>query len=194
MKKELQINTILNTKDGRYFGNCIVNNITKKEGEETLYDFISDYGNRVYGWPIDLIEMYFNIGKTASGSHKNYTNVNKIEKTQPNAIKNIGSRFNTGKTQWGLVDFSALEGMVKVLEFGAQKYGIGNWQKGLTTVSIIESLLRHLFAYLKGEDIDSETGLKHVDHALCNAMFLAYMEKNKKEMDNRKEYSNEISR
>lgn len=193
MEEKLKLNTVLLTKDGRYFGNCIINKVTEVEGKETIYDFISDYGNRVYGWPIYMIEMYFNIGKVADSTHKNYTKASEPEKTS-NKIENKGSRFNTGKTQWGLVDFAALEGMVKVLEFGAQKYGIGNWQKGLTTVSIIESLLRHIFAYLKGEDIDSETGLKHVDHALCNAMFLVYMEKNKKEMDNRKEYNNEISR
>jgi len=31
-------------------------------------------------------------------------------------------RFNDGKLQWALIDFKQLEGMVRVLEFGAKKY------------------------------------------------------------------------
>lgn len=41
--------------------------------------------------------------------------------------------------------------------------------------------MRHLFAYLKGEDCDKESGLRHIDHIMCNSMFLSYMDRNKKE-------------
>lgn len=96
-----------------------------------------------------------------------------------------GLRYNTGKPRWSLVDFDTLEGMVKVLEFGASKYSDDNWKLGLKTKGITESLMRHLVAYLRGEDIDQESGLPHVDHIQCNAMFLAYMAKFKPEFDNR---------
>lgn len=46
-------------------------------------------------------------------------------------------------------------------------------------------MIRHIQAYLNGEDDDKESGLPHVDHLMCNAMFLAYMHKFKKEMDSR---------
>ena len=41
-----------------------------------------------------------------------------------------GTRYNTGKIQWSLVDFDSLEPMVRVLEFGAKKYDAHNWKKG----------------------------------------------------------------
>lgn len=88
-----------------------------------------------------------------------------------------GLRYNDGKLKWSLVDFDALEDMVKVLEFGAQKYSANNWKKGLNTDEIAESMMRHLFAYLQGEDIDPESGLPHTGHIMCNAMFLSYMHK-----------------
>jgi hypothetical protein len=90
-------------------------------------------------------------------------------------------RFNEGKLQWSLVDFKSFEDMVRVLMFGAQKYDSHNWKKGLKTTEICESLLRHLYAYMDGEEIDPESGLPHIGHIQCNAMFLAHMMNHKKE-------------
>jgi hypothetical protein len=91
--------------------------------------------------------------------------------------KKSAIRYNSGKLRWSLVDFDALEDMVKVLEFGTEKYTADNWKKGLKTNEIAESMMRHLFAYLRGEDIDPESGLPHTGHIMCNAMFLSYMQK-----------------
>lgn len=95
-------------------------------------------------------------------------------------------RFNEGKLRWSLVDFKSLEGMVRVLEFGAHKYDDHNWKKGLKTTEVFESLMRHLLAWHDGEDYDLESGLHHIDHVLCNAMFLKHMLMNKPEFDDRK--------
>jgi hypothetical protein len=65
------------------------------------------------------------------------------------------------------------------------KSGEWNWQKGLKTTEICESLLRHTFAYLNGEDNDKESGISHIGHIQCNAMFLAYMHKHRKDLDTR---------
>ena len=64
--------------------------------------------------------------------------------------------------------------MVRVLEFGANKYDKDNWKKGFDKDKLCESLLRHVFAILDGEMIDDESGLPHTGHILCNAMFLSY--------------------
>lgn len=98
-------------------------------------------------------------------------------------MKNKADRFNEGKPQWSLVDFKSLEPMVRVLEFGAEKYDRHNWKKGLTTSSICESLLRHVFALMNGQETDPESGLPHVGHIQCNAMFLAYMKANRSDFD-----------
>lgn len=97
----------------------------------------------------------------------------------------LGLRFNKGKLKWSLVEFDSLEDMVRVLEFGAEKYDAHNWKKGLKTTEIIDSLLRHVYSLLQGEDVDKESNLPHTGHILCNAMFLSYMLKHKKELDDR---------
>ena len=90
-------------------------------------------------------------------------------------------RYNKGKLKWSLVDFKSMEPMVQALEFGAKKYSPNNWKKGMQTEEIFDSLLRHIFALMDGEEKDKESGLSHVGHIQCNAMFLAYnlIKKNK---------------
>lgn len=93
-------------------------------------------------------------------------------------------RYNQGKLKWSLVDFESLEDLVKVLEYGGGVYGEYNWQKGLFVKETCESLMRHLIAFMKGQDID-ESGVSHLGHIQANAMFMSYMLKHKKEFDNR---------
>ena len=94
-------------------------------------------------------------------------------------------RYNKGKKQWSLVDFKSLESMVEVLEFGAEKYAKWNWTKGMPVTQVSESLLRHMFAFLSGEDKDPESGIDHLGHVMCNAMFLSYIMREKKQFDDR---------
>ncbi|MFA7327113.1 MAG: dATP/dGTP diphosphohydrolase domain-containing protein [Candidatus Kapaibacterium sp.] len=97
------------------------------------------------------------------------------------------TRHNEGKLKWTLVSFEALEPMVKVLEFGAKKYEIDNWKKGLYTTEICESMLRHIFAYLNGENLDEDSGLSHIGHIQANAMFLGYMDLKMPAFDDRRQ-------
>jgi hypothetical protein len=94
-------------------------------------------------------------------------------------------RYNQGKLQWSLVDFDSLEGLVRVLEYGAQKYSKDNWKKGMPVTQVTESLMRHLFAFLRGEDVDPESGCRHISHVMCNTMFLEYILREKPHYDDR---------
>lgn len=85
-----------------------------------------------------------------------------------------GLRYNEGKRNWGLLSWPAIQEIVKVLEFGAKKYDKWNWSKGLSWSQTFESLQRHLLAWYQGEDKDPETGLSHMAHVACNAMFLMH--------------------
>ena len=97
----------------------------------------------------------------------------------------LGDRYNKGKVRWGLVDQRSFEPMVRVLEFGATKYSAHNWKKGLSWIEICESMLRHIYAFMDGEDLDSDSNLEHIGHIQCNAMFLSYMFRMRKDLDDR---------
>lgn len=97
----------------------------------------------------------------------------------------LGDRFNIGKLKWSLVSWKALEPMIQVLMFGANKYSPNGWRKGLKYSEISESLQRHLNSFMEGEDNDPESKLSHIGHILCNAMFLSYMYIFRKDLDDR---------
>lgn len=67
----------------------------------------------------------------------------------------------------------AVEQVARVLTKGSEKYADRNWEKGMDwTSKVLASLKRHLIAFERGEDFDPETGLLHMAHVACNAMFL----------------------
>ena len=101
----------------------------------------------------------------------------------------LGDRFNEGKPRWSLVPQSALIPMVRVLEFGAKKYGDYNWVKGLSIRETCESLKRHLDAFMEGEDDDPESKLSHIGHIQCNALFLSWMYENRPDLDDRVDFT-----
>jgi hypothetical protein len=84
-----------------------------------------------------------------------------------------GRKFDGGKLMYGLLPPLALEETVKVLTFGAQKYEPDNWQFVPDSKRrYFDALQRHLWAWKQGEQIDQESGLPHLAHAMCCLMFL----------------------
>tara|TARA_R110002167_G_scaffold7563_2_gene35880 strand:+ start:14825 stop:15319 length:495 start_codon:yes stop_codon:yes gene_type:complete len=84
-------------------------------------------------------------------------------------------RHNDGKPEMSYIlqGPKGLAGLAQVLEFGSRKYDRGNWLKGFPDTSLIDSMMRHLTAYISGEVLDPESGLPHIDHIHANAKFLA---------------------
>jgi hypothetical protein len=95
----------------------------------------------------------------------------------------VGLRFNTGKLRWGLMHYQSMVPMIRVLEYGAQKYDDHNWKKGMNRVELLECLQRHLAALMDAEvsgeedkKFDAESTLHHIGHIMCNAMMYSYYE------------------
>jgi len=88
--------------------------------------------------------------------------------------KSGGAKQTAGKLPLELTPWLSVMEMVRVLEFGAQKYDAWNWSKGLKYMSCIASTMRHLLKFMAGEDLDEESGLSHIAHAMCNCAFLLH--------------------
>lgn len=71
-----------------------------------------------------------------------------------------------------MLPLSPLLEIAAVFEFGRQKYGFESWRKGFAWLRIISACLRHIWAWVGGEDLDPESGLPHLAHAAANLLFL----------------------
>lgn len=86
-----------------------------------------------------------------------------------------GVKFDAGKPEWSLLPLkSCLEGVIHVLMYGAKKYTRDNWRTGMPWLRVVDAAKRHIFAWEEQEDLDKETSLNHIDHALCELLFLRY--------------------
>lgn len=81
---------------------------------------------------------------------------------------------DTEKLRYDLIPSYALEELAKVYTYGAKKYAPRNWEKGLKFSRLFSALMRHSWAYWKGEDTDPETGLHHMAHAAFSCLALVH--------------------
>jgi len=83
-----------------------------------------------------------------------------------------GKKYDGEKPRLYLLPPHTLVEVGKVLTFGAAKYDEHNWKK-LDNLQnrYTGAALRHIFAHMAGEELDPETGLDHLAHALCCLMF-----------------------
>lgn len=91
------------------------------------------------------------------------------------------TKHDSVKNRLELIEPKFIEGIGKIVTFGAEKYSAHNWKKaGEDDIERIKgALLRHILAYLGGQELDPETGESHLYHAACNLMFLDYFDRNK---------------
>lgn len=106
-------------------------------------------------------------------------------------------KFDNGKLRWHLMPDEALEEVLKVFEYGAQKYGDFNWLFNGNEVQftrLSDSLERHHKKFKRGQDLDEESNLKELAHLIANALMLLTYQLKGVGIDNRipkKEGNNE---
>jgi len=88
------------------------------------------------------------------------------------------SAESASKPRLDLLPPPAIEAIAEVLTFGASKYGANNWCRGARWGRYYAALLRHIFAWYRGQDLDPETGLSHLAHAACCLVFLMEYQRN----------------
>ena len=83
-----------------------------------------------------------------------------------------GIKYDSAKPRMNLLPPKAIIEVSKVLTFGAEKYDAENWRK-LDDLQnrYTAGALRHIFAHMDGEELDSETNLSHLAHAMCCLLF-----------------------
>ena len=96
-----------------------------------------------------------------------------------------GKKNDTGKLRYDLISPVGLEELAKVYTHGCVEYGDHNWRKGIRWSRIFGAIMRHLWAFWKGEDLDSESGLPHLAHAAWGCFALLEYRKTHSKHDDR---------
>lgn len=100
-------------------------------------------------------------------------------------IEEKGLKFDKGKIDFSLLPSVALEEAAKAFMYGASKYGRFNYKKGLEVSRLIAAALRHIYAYSSGKNIDEESKISHLGHALANIMMIIDLTELNTLIDNR---------
>jgi hypothetical protein len=81
-----------------------------------------------------------------------------------------GKTYDKGKPRLDLVPSELMDAVASVIgkaESGeGGKYPLHNWRKGMSWSRQIACALRHMEAWNYGEDLDKESGLHHLAHAV----------------------------
>lgn len=99
--------------------------------------------------------------------------------------KGAGTKYDDGKPLLALCPTEGIRLMGQAMTYGAKKYGAHNYLGGITSIRLLSACLRHVTAYIAGEDNDGESGISHIGHALACLAMLAEMNKRKPELDDR---------
>lgn len=103
--------------------------------------------------------------KSNSDSTEDYYNAEWIEDNK-SAVKD-----KAGKPNMSLVLPRALLALVRTREYGLIKYPDANNWRSVPKQDWYAAAARHLLKIQMGEELDEESGLPHVWHALCNIAY-----------------------
>lgn len=108
-----------------------------------------------------------------------------VNSNREDILEKEGHKDDAGKTEYFAMPWLALDEMAEVMTFGAQKYDLFNFRKGMKYGRLWSAAFRHMVAWWRGEENDRETGKSHLAHALCCIGMLLEIQKLGRGEDNR---------
>lgn len=96
-----------------------------------------------------------------------------------------GAEKGTKLARHSLIPSKALTEIAEHYGRGSQKYSDNNWRKGYAWSKSYDALCRHLTQFWGGEDIDEETGSKHIIAVAWHAIALSVFMDEQKSKDDR---------
>jgi hypothetical protein len=96
-----------------------------------------------------------------------------------------GRKFDAGKARFELIPARPLEALAQLYGMGATKYGDRNWEQGLAFGRLFAAMMRHAWAWWRGETHDPEDGQHHLASVAWGALCLMELERTHPDCDDR---------
>lgn len=93
-------------------------------------------------------------------------------------MNNNGYKETKGKLTYQL-DWEFITQMAEKMELGSKKYEPYNWMKPIDVELLKQSLFRHVIEVMKGNYVDDQRLLGHLESIALNAMMINYQLKQK---------------
>lgn len=84
-------------------------------------------------------------------------------------LSKVGVKYDKEKARYDLMPPEPIEELALLYAKGAIKYAERNWELGLSRTRCFAALMRHAWSWMRGEDIDPETGIHHMIAVAWNA-------------------------
>ncbi len=96
-----------------------------------------------------------------------------------------GGQKGVKQERFDLIPVEPLEDLARVYGYGATKYDDHNWRKGYSWSLSFGAMMRHAWAFWRGEDLDPESRLPHMAHVAWHCMTLLWFSTYRQEKDDR---------
>ena len=162
--------------------------INTKEGSGVIIGFEEVYENIIINNNGDRTPIHrskiISIGKSDNDDEF----LNFILATKDEPAKKEFVKDGRVKPRLSLLPQVALIEIAKVFTYGADKYDEYNFSQGAKNTTYVDASLRHINKYLCNNDIDDESNLLHLAHAISNLMMVLDNDLLNKSIENRNKY------
>lgn len=97
----------------------------------------------------------------------------------------VGVKYDEGKLRFDLIPPKVMQDLAEVYTMGAAKYEDRNWEQGIKFSRLYAAVQRHLHAYWSGQDLDVESALPHLAHAMWGMAAMLELSRTRPEFDDR---------
>ena len=105
-------------------------------------------------------------------------------------VASTGGRKGVKPEIYSTIPYPALRAVAEVYYYGAEKYddeevGPYNFWRGYEWSKNYNAMMRHILAFWNGEDLDPESDLPHMAHAVWHGLALLFFMEEHRELDDR---------
>ncbi len=94
--------------------------------------------------------------------------------------------YDEGKPPLAYLPWGGIDEVAMVQAYGHKKYkDYNNYRKGMEIGRNLSCAIRHIRAFMEGEDLDKESGRSHLAHAACRLLFVLQNQKDGTAIDDR---------
>ena len=88
-----------------------------------------------------------------------------------------GRKHDSNKPRYSLLPENTVHNVIQVLEYGAVKYEPDNWKYVPSArTRYYDAAMRHIDDWWNGSEVDEESSLPHLAHAICCLLFLLWFD------------------